>query len=206
MEKEKGEKRKEKDDEVKSESKPTKSKKQKEDKIKLKTEDEGKKKKQKVEDESNKQKIWITTHDTVKDPRVLDLPDVENSLEDQDSHICILDKAGYIIFINKAWKKFSVDNGGNIEHFYKGWKYLDVMYKIHEPVLVTANISALDTTDQFASGIRRLLEGHTTEEYHLEYPCDSPTIKRVFLASAHALNVSGKQFTIISHKKLSEEY
>jgi len=162
---------------------------------------EEKKKKQKVEESDNKVKVWLTIHDESKDPHVLNLSILEKTLEDQDSHICILNGEGSILYINKAWKKFSADNGGNVDHFYKGWKYLDVMHKLH-----VSNITqALDSTDQFASGIQRILDGHTTEEYHLEYPCDSPTLKRIFLASAHTLNINGKIYTIISHKKLAEE-
>lgn len=91
-------------------------------------------------------------------------------MDSLDSAIVVLDERGNIIRINHAWQCFAEQNGGNEQIMAGiGLNYFDVCR------------SATDTPDanKTLEGMLAVLSGQQ-KQFKIEYPCDSPDIKRWF--------------------------
>ncbi len=84
----------------------------------------------------------------------------------------LLDRDGTIVAVNRAWRMFSVDNGGTPEGTGVGVNYLDVCMQ-------SATAGCADAAE-VAAGLRAVLAGETVES-DLEYPCPSPAVGRWFM-------------------------
>jgi diguanylate cyclase (GGDEF)-like protein len=89
------------------------------------------------------------------------------------SSICIVDLAGTIVGVNRAWMEFNATNGGTSDDGYVGANYLDVCGRSQGDTAQNA--------ESLCSGLRRVLEGQE-EVFQIEYPCHSPAELRWFLA------------------------
>jgi diguanylate cyclase (GGDEF)-like protein len=94
--------------------------------------------------------------------------DVLDALPDATA---VLDKSGTIIAVNRAWRMFSVDNGGRPEATGVGVNYLDVCAR--------AAADGCGDASEVLNGLQAVLAGHTVESDR-EYPCPSPTVGRWF--------------------------
>ena len=84
----------------------------------------------------------------------------------------VLDPAGTIVDVNRAWLMFALDNGGQPESTGVGVNYLDLC----------ARSAAAGCTDarRAAERVRDVLAGRTVHS-EMEYPCPSPAVNRWFL-------------------------
>lgn len=84
----------------------------------------------------------------------------------------VLDGLGTIVAVNRAWRMFSVDNGGTPDDTGVGVNYFDVC----------ARAADAGSTDAAAveACLRTVLDGETVES-ELEYPCPSPAVGRWFV-------------------------
>lgn len=121
-----------------------------------------------------------------------------DSLEEQ---IAVIDGAGNIVYVNRAWENFGAENGLASGTFGRGSNYLDV-----------CNTSG-NRGDRLASdaalALRDVLEGRRNSCY-FEYPCHSPEQKRWFMMRVTTLKNPAKNLFVISHhditqRKLAEE-
>jgi diguanylate cyclase (GGDEF)-like protein len=83
----------------------------------------------------------------------------------------ILDRTGSIVAVNRAWRMFSLDNGGRPESTGVGVSYLDVCTRAAETGCTDAG--------EVLTGLQAVLAGETVESDR-EYPCPSPTVGRWF--------------------------
>ncbi|MDX6207846.1 MAG: hypothetical protein QOE24_237 [Frankiales bacterium] len=88
-----------------------------------------------------------------------------------DAPTCAVDPRGSIIAVNRAWRAFSVDNGGDPERTGVGLNYFDVC----EP----PTAAALAGAPEVADGLRRVLSG-TLDRFQFDYPCHGPDHERWF--------------------------
>lgn len=86
--------------------------------------------------------------------------------------VALLDAAGTILLVNRAWNDFALANGGTIVRTGPGTNYLHTCDAANDPLAEAA-----------AKGLRALLRGER-ERLELEYPCHSPTEERWFLLQA----------------------
>ena len=112
----------------------------------------------------------------------------------------IIDLKGEIIFTNKAWKKFSIENSGNFNETDCGINYLDLCKKVTGQELQNA-IEA-------KKGIEKVIK-RKSPIFELEYPCHSADEQRWFIMRACPL-LPDNGLTMISHinvtkRKLAEE-
>lgn len=143
----------------------------------------------------------------LRDTQVIEPPDYsgevfnESVLDSLSAHIAVLDENGIIIAVNKAWRQFAIDNGAHPNSTATGISYLAVCAPVD-------GRASGDEGLEVHNGIRDLLAGRITE-FHLEYPCHSPTERRWFHLRATALSGLRKG-VVVSHenitaRKLAEE-
>ncbi len=85
----------------------------------------------------------------------------------------ILNSAGVIIAVNRAWRMFSQDNGGDAKATGVGVSYLDACAR-------ASTAGSADATEALA-GLRSVLGGQSVE-HEWEYPCHSPNVSRWFIS------------------------
>jgi diguanylate cyclase (GGDEF)-like protein len=121
-----------------------------------------------------------------------------DSLEEQ---IAVIDPEGFIVYVNRTWTAFGVENGLSTSCSGIGNNYLAVCN--------TAGSSGDSLAGEAAQGIRDVLTGRR-ESFHFEYPCHSAAEKRWFMMRAAPLHGASDKLFVISHhnitlRKLAEE-
>lgn len=120
---------------------------------------------------------------------------LQSTLDALSSHIAILDEEGVIIEVNAAWNRFAVENNFLGRHRGIGDNYLDLCE--------AANGSFSDEAPQVADGIRLVMSGQR-DEFHLEYPCHSPTEQRWFVVRITRFGGDGPVRVVMAHENISE--
>ncbi len=122
----------------------------------------------------------------VRDPVVV--------LDSLAASIAIIDEAGTILAINRAWRRFAAANAPAGARIAEGANYLRVC---DEAEGEDAEVAAA-----FASGIREVLAGRRAE-FAGEYPCHGPGCRRWFIGRATRLG-AGPGRALIAHEDITE--
>jgi len=110
-------------------------------------------------------------------------------LDALQSHMAVVDHAGTILSVNRAWENFSVMNGGDPSLMGVGLNYLEA--------------SADNPTVQ--AGLRQVLAGERGE-FELTYPCHAPHERRWFRIRITPLHGAGAvTYALIEHHNVSRE-
>ena len=110
------------------------------------------------------------------------------------SHIAILDEAGTILAVNRAWREFAELNPPAPSAFALGSNYLSVCEAASGPCSEEAGA--------VAAGIRAVLSGER-DSFSIEYPCHSPTEKRWFIARVSRFASAGPTRIVVSHENIT---
>lgn len=112
-------------------------------------------------------------------------------------HLAVLDRAGNIIEVNRAWQQFAADNGGDEADFHcgVGANYLAACRAVRGEEATVAQ--------QVIAGIEAVLEGDE-EMFTLEYPCDSPSEQRWFLMMVVPLPQENGG-AVVAHVNITEQ-
>lgn len=108
----------------------------------------------------------------------------------------ILDCSGVIRFTNKAWRNFTVENGGDPSKSGVGMNYLALCDAASDENAGDAKL--------VATGIRAALEG-SKEEFLINYPCNSPSQVRWFGGRITRIEHNEKVWISITHEDLSAQ-
>ncbi|MDO9105420.1 MAG: PAS domain S-box protein [Methylovulum sp.] len=110
-------------------------------------------------------------------------------------HVAVLDSAGFIVAVNKAWHQFAEQNGAPDSALNShGVNYLDVC--------VTAPNYVLDKeVAEVRQGIMAVLAG-ASPEFSMEYPCHSPTERRWFLMHVSPLQ-GARRGAVVVHENIT---
>ena len=112
----------------------------------------------------------------------------------------VLDRSASIVAVNRAWRMFAVNNGGEPEATGVGVNYLDLCDR--------SAAGGCDDGHLAAAGLRAVLAGDTVQS-EMEYPCPSPAANRWFLLRITPL--AGRQPGVvashvnITRRKMAEE-
>jgi len=125
------------------------------------------------------------------------IPVVENFasvLDALSSQICVTDKNGLIVAVNRAWRDFTVENPPVSLRAGVGADYLNICRNASGP--------GSDDARKFSLGMEAVLQGKT-ESFQMEYPCHSPTEYKWFLAEVTSLK-NRHHGTVISHTAITD--
>ena len=112
-----------------------------------------------------------------------------------DAHIAIFDENGTILSVNEAWRNFSRANGGDDARTCEGANIFDAC--------ASASGDDADTARAFTEGLRLVIQG-AIDRFSMEYPCDSPDVKRWFIGSVTRFAGAGPPRFVASHTNITE--
>lgn len=120
------------------------------------------------------------------------------------AHACLLDGAGRILAVNRAWREFARESGGTTGIVEIGTSYL-------EACRAGAMADAEGRVDaaRFAELLAEVLAGRSAR-FEYEYPCHSPRGRRWFVARVARIEGSEAARIVVAHDdvtalKLAEE-
>ncbi len=116
-------------------------------------------------------------------------------------HIALLDNQGNIFEVNDSWLKFGRENGAKEGKSWIGQNYIEASENTEGTDRYYGNL--------IAENIKKIIDGEA-KQFSMEYPCDSPSVKRWFNAIVSPLmNKVGEGAVVlhvdITERKLSEE-
>jgi PAS domain S-box-containing protein len=118
-----------------------------------------------------------------------------STLDGLAAHIAIVDEAGTIITVNRAWREFAVQNGARIEQVCEGTNYLSASENATRPYA--------DQRPATTVGIRAVL-ARQLDEFVLEYPCHSLNQERWFLMRVTPFPGDGPRRAVIAHENITD--
>ncbi|MBX3749282.1 MAG: PAS domain S-box protein [Opitutaceae bacterium] len=118
----------------------------------------------------------------------------QSTLDALQAHICVVDAAGVIIAVNRAWREFGLANGAPADAAWIGQNYLRVCGESAGP--------ASGDGVEFALRLQAVLAGEAAA-LEMEYPCDSPTERRWFLARITRFSGQGAVRAVIAHENIT---
>ncbi|WP_077530947.1 sensor domain-containing diguanylate cyclase [Vreelandella utahensis] len=124
-------------------------------------------------------------------------PDFLRAILDSVSEtIVVIDEAGTIQYVNRAWRDYGENNDACIPGDH--WQTLNYL---------AACDKASAMGDEFgagaAEGIRSVVSGRRPE-FYLEYPCHSPDEKRWFMMRVAPLQLNEGSYFVIVHQNITE--
>jgi PAS domain-containing protein len=116
------------------------------------------------------------------------------SIDALATELAVLDEAGRIMMVNRAWRAFALENDPGRRDFV-GESYL--------AACITHGDADLGVgPDGFAAGLRELIAG-TRDHVEYEYPCHSPTEQRWFLARGARFESDGATRVVVTHENIT---
>ncbi len=111
------------------------------------------------------------------------------------NHIAVLDEVGVVIAVNAAWRRFAEGNG-----------LLDPAYGIgtnYVQVCESNQGNQKEFAHAAAQGLRAIIEKRSNE-FALEYPCDSQDRQEWYLLQATRIADEGPARVLVSHQNITE--
>jgi PAS domain S-box-containing protein len=119
---------------------------------------------------------------------------LRSSLDALESHIAVLDEAGFILEVNEAWRRFADQN-----------QFVGSGHGVGTNYLLACGGDSGDCGDELdiAAGIRAVMAGKQ-ERFRLEYPCHSSHEKRWYLMQATRFPSPGPVRVVVAHQNVTE--
>ncbi|MBL1140828.1 MAG: sensor domain-containing diguanylate cyclase [Proteobacteria bacterium] len=116
-------------------------------------------------------------------------------LDSITGHITVINEEADIVYVNKSWNEFGLDNSCHIVPKWDGVNYLDECDK--------AAAKGDDIGGQAAAGIREVMNNEQ-RLFYLEYPCHSPDEQRWFMMRVTPFSMQGNKYYVIIHQNITE--
>ena len=120
---------------------------------------------------------------------------LRTTMDSLTAHVCVVDAAGVILDVNRAWLNFAAANPPVRTHVFEGANYLEVCDAAQGPDAETAHA--------FAEGLRAVLAGRR-KTFDLEYPCHSPGEQRWFIGHVTRFGGPGLSYAVVAHENITE--
>jgi signal transduction histidine kinase len=111
------------------------------------------------------------------------------AVDSMDSHVCVLDADGRILWVNESWRRFAIENGGRLEACCEG---VDCF------ALPAPSPGPAGGTEALLPRLRDVLDGRC-ERAEIEYCCEAPGGPRWFRASIRGYHERGQRRAVVSH-------
>jgi PAS domain S-box-containing protein len=118
-----------------------------------------------------------------------------STLNALSAHLAILDEAGTIVAVNRAWREFAEANQLVLANVCEGANYLSVCDTADGPNSEEAKAAA--------AHIRAIMRG-AEKECALEYPCHSPEEKRWFVVRVTRFSGDGLMRVVVAHEDITQ--
>lgn len=118
----------------------------------------------------------------------------KSMIDSLDDQIAVVDHTGEIVFVNKAWRRFAVDNGLSPQFRWLGVNYLNVCQK--------SSSSGDRLASQITNEMQLILQGRK-DETAVEYPCHSKTEQRWFIMVMRLMPDDNDKLYLISHRNIT---
>jgi len=118
-----------------------------------------------------------------------------STLDGLAPQLAVVNHAGEIVFTNKAYRDFAQENGGDAALVSERVNYL--------AICDAAQGHDAEYAWAFARGLREVIAG-TRAVFEMEYPCDSPDVKRWFLARVSVLPNDASGLVVVWHENITE--
>ena len=122
---------------------------------------------------------------------------VQSVLDGLTSQVCVLDGAGDIVAVNRAWREFAIANGGAVDRADVGSNYLGACERLER----LAAVNGADAPS-FAARLREVLSGGCPQ-FELEYDCHSPSVQRWFMARVSRIADSDPPRVVVEHDEVT---
>ncbi|HEY3277446.1 MAG TPA: PAS domain S-box protein [Syntrophorhabdaceae bacterium] len=109
--------------------------------------------------------------------------------------LCVIDKEGTILSVNRAWRKFADENPPIPPEYAVGMNYLNVC----------DHATGYDSGEAapFAAGIRSVMEG-VVDDFSMEYPCHTSQKERWFIGRVTRFPENGPLRLVITHENITD--
>lgn len=120
----------------------------------------------------------------------------QSTIDALSAHICVIDKDGQILSVNRAWREFGDTNPPVLENYGIGMNYLKVSRKAAKLNIASAI--------EFSSKLTDLLDGKRNT-FTMEYPCHAPNEKRWFICRVTKFEVNQSFRVVIAHENITAQ-
>jgi diguanylate cyclase (GGDEF)-like protein len=110
-------------------------------------------------------------------------------------HIVVVDQRGTIVFVNRAWVAFGLDNGCSVMSDWIGINYIEACEKAYR--------QGDEYGGKAAAGTRKVINREASH-FYLEYPCHSPAETRWFMMRVIPFEHQGTSYCVLSHQNITE--
>lgn len=114
--------------------------------------------------------------------------------------LCVLDAQGKILLVNRAWRRFALDNGGDPARSAEGTNYLAACGTPDDaeppPACEGDDLGVL-------RGLRDVLAG-ARENFEVEYPCHAPNEERWYVMGVTRLEGFGPARALVTHLPVTQ--
>ena len=119
------------------------------------------------------------------------------TLDALSMNLCVVNEAGTIVTVNRAWREFAVANLAADTDVSEGANYLAVC-----DAVVGADAGAACS---MAAGLRGVLSGKR-QEFTLDYSCDSPSEERWFIGRVTPFGGKGPPRAVVAHHDITARH
>jgi signal transduction histidine kinase len=120
-------------------------------------------------------------------------------LNNMPEHVAVLNSSGQIVWTNRAWKRFSVDNDGSVGKTDIGANYLSVCEQAEKAHVWEAGV----LRSRIISMFQNKASDESSSFSQLEYPCHSPLEKRWFSVWLLRCEFQGAAYVAVIHQNVT---
>lgn len=119
-----------------------------------------------------------------------------STIDALSAHICVLDKYGTIVAVNRAWREFYQNNAGASSNC------ISVIDSNYLAVCDCTTDESSEQATQMAAGIRSVMKGDV-DIFEMEYPCHSDNEERWFNARVTPFKDSN-EYIVVAHEDITD--